>query len=135
MSGRGFAMTEVLVALAVLGVIVAGNLGLALGGLSATLEARRAQQAVALATDLAGRIRALPAAEWTALPAAGACEAPCAPEQLAAAEWASWSLRLEADLPGATADLAPDGTSALVLSIRWPERGGETRLLRVGIPQ
>jgi prepilin-type N-terminal cleavage/methylation domain-containing protein len=135
MSGRGFAMTEVLAALAVLGVIVAGNLGLALGGLGATLEARRAQRAVAMAADLAGRVRALPSADWTSLPATAGCSAPCGPEQLAAAEWAAWSARLADALPGGAAELAPDGAGAMVLSIRWQEQGGEQRVLRLGMPR
>jgi prepilin-type N-terminal cleavage/methylation domain-containing protein len=135
MSSRGFAMSEVLAALAVLGVIVAGNLGLALGGLGATLEARRAQRAVAMAADLAGRVRALPSVDWAALPAAGACPDPCAPEQLAAAEWAAWSEHVAEALPGGAAELAPDGAGALVLSIRWQEQGGEQRVLRLGMPR
>ena len=134
MNNRGFAMTEVLAALAVIGVVVTGNLGLALGGLGATLEARRGQQAVALAADLAGRIGALPTVDWTALPAAGPCPAPCAPEHVAAAELAAWSRQLAAALPEAEAELQRVGAEALVLQLRWRENDGATRTLRVGVP-
>lgn len=127
-------MTEVLAALAVVGIVVTGNLGLALGGLGATLEARRSQQAVALAADLAGRIRVLPTIDWTALPAAGPCAAPCAPEQVAAAELAAWTRQLQDALPGAEAELHRAGAAALVLQLRWREGDDETRALSVGIP-
>lgn len=134
MSARGFAMTEVLAALAVIGVVVTGNLGLALGGLGATLEARRSQQAVALAADLAGRMRALPVVDWSTLPAAGPCVAPCAPEQVAAAELVAWSRQLEAALPEAAAELQRAGPEAMVLQLRWRESDGAMRSLGVGIP-
>lgn len=133
MSARGFAMTEVLAALAVVGLVVTGNLGLALGGLGATLEARRGQQAVALAADLAGRIRAVPA-DWTALPAAGPCVTPCPPEQVAAAELATWLRQLETVLPDGEAELRRAGPGTVVLQLRWREGERETRTLRVGIP-
>lgn len=133
MRAQGFAMTEVLAALAVVGLVVTGNLGLALGGLGATLEARRSQQAVALAADLAGRMRAIPGVDWTALPAAGPCAAPCTPEQVAATELATWGRQLEAALPGGEAELQRAGADVVVLQLRWIEGDDETRTLRVGM--
>jgi Tfp pilus assembly protein PilV len=130
---RGFVMSEVLVALVVLAVAVSGVLALALRGLSATAEARRAELAAVLAADLAGRVRALPDASWAALAAPAPCEPACTPGQLAAREWADWRETAEALLPGAVTFLEPAAPSGWVLSLEWPETGGERRLLRLGI--
>lgn len=133
MNSRGFAMTEALVALAVLGVAVTGGLGLALGGLSDTLEARRAQQAAAAAADLAGRIAVLGSVDWTTLPAAAPCAPACSPAQLAAVELSEWRLDLARALPGASASLAAGDAETLVLRLEWGESGGERRTLQIGI--
>lgn len=133
MSARGFVMMEVLVALLLLGLAVAGMLGLALGGFAATAEARRAQQATLLASDLAGRIRALPGVDWTALPEPVACTGGCAPEALAALELVDWRARLESSLPDAAGQLASGPGGVIALRLEWTATGGERRELRLGL--
>ena len=133
MSARGFVMTEVLVSLLLLGLAVAGMLGLALGGFAATAEARRAQQAGMLAADLAGRIRALPGVDWTALPEPTSCAGGCSPDALAALELSEWRDRLEQQLPGAAGSLAVLPTGVLALELEWTATGGEQRALRLGL--
>lgn len=130
---RGFVMMEVLVALFLVGLAVSGALSLALGGFGATAEARRAQQATLLASDLAGRIRALPGVDWTALPEPGTCVGGCSPEALAALELLQWRARLEESLPDATGSLAAASTGAIALQLEWTASGGERRALRVDL--
>ena len=127
MNARGFAMTEALVALAVFGVALTGSLGLAVEGFAATLEARRAQQAAALAADLAGRIAVLPGVDWTSLPTVTPCEPGCSPAQLAALELARWRQALGDTLPAAGATLAPGAAGSLLLRLEWRETGGAVR--------
>jgi len=133
MSARGFVMTEVLVSLLLLGLAVAGMLGMALGGLAATAEARRAQQAGMLAADLAGRMRALPGVDWTALPEPASCAGGCSPEALAALELSERRTRLEQELPDAKGSLAALGAGVIALEIEWTATGGEQRALRLGL--
>ena len=127
MNARGFAMTEALVALAVFGVALTGSLGLALEGFATTLEARRAQQAAALAADLAGRIAALPGVDWHALPAVTSCEPTCSPAQRAALELAQWHQLLGGTLPAGGATLVPGAVGSLLLRVEWRETGGALR--------
>jgi type IV pilus assembly protein PilV len=134
-STRGFAMIEVLVALFLAAVGLYAGLWLALGGLASTAEARRADIAAVLAADLAGRIRALAAVDWTALPDPIPCGSGCSPIQLAAIELADWLAAVETSLPGGTADLAPGGDASLALSLSWTETGGAPRELRLEIAQ
>jgi type IV pilus assembly protein PilV len=133
MNARGFVMIEVLVALLVSAVAVTAALALALGGFAATTEARRAEIATALAADLAGRTRALPGVDWTALPAPGECADACTPEQLAALELADWRTAAASALPAGAGllEAAPGGT--LVVALAWTETGGPRRELRLGI--
>lgn len=133
MSARGFAMTETLVALAVFGMALTGSLGLALDGFAATLEARRSQQAAALAADLAGRVAALPGVDWTRLPGPAACAPGCSPEQLAAVELGRWRRQLTETLPGGTGTLESAATGALLLRLEWTETGGTPRRLEFGM--
>lgn len=133
MNTRGFAMTEALVALAVFGVALSGSLGLALEGFATTLEARRAQQAAALAADLAGRIAVLPGIDWTSLPAVTPCEPGCSPPQLAALELARWRQALGDTLPAGGATLTPGSTGGLLLRVEWTETGGAARGLELEI--
>jgi len=133
MSARGFAMTEALVALALVGMALSGGLGLALEGFATTLEARRAQQAAALAADLAGRVAALPGVDWTSLPGAAPCAPGCSPEQLAALELGRWREQLAAMLPGGTGTLEGTASGALLLRLEWTETGGMPRRLELGM--
>lgn len=133
MNARGMIMAEVLAALLVMGVALTGSLALALAAMAELGEARRAQVAVVLAADLAGRVRALPAADWTALPAPGPCGSPCPVEVLAAQEYADWATLLAVALPGAAASLAAGPHGGPVLALEYPERGGAMRLLQLGL--
>lgn len=133
MTGRGFTLLEVLVALLLLAVAVTSVLALALGGFATTAEARRAETAAALAADLAGRVRALARVDWTALPAPAPCAAACPPEQVAAMELADWRAGVGASLPDGTALLAAGPGGELLLTLAWTETGGLPRELRVGI--
>jgi type IV pilus modification protein PilV len=129
MRTRGVAMTEVLVALALLAVALTGALALALRGYALTSEARRAEQAAALAADLAGRMRALPRVDWSDLPAATACVPSCTPEALAAVEFKDWQALAAMTLPGAAATLQPGSGGALRLTLGWNESGGPREVL------
>lgn len=133
MNLRGFVMTEVLVALLVLAVAVTAALALALRGFASTAEARRAETAAGLAADLAGRVRALQAVDWTALPALVDCAAACSPEQLAALELSEWQATVAAALPAGAGQLEPAGAGELVAVLAWTETGGVPRELRLGI--
>ena len=135
MNARGFAMAEALVALALFGVALTGSLGLALEGYATTLEARRAQQAAALAADLAGRIAVLPGVDWTSLPAVAPCAPGCTPTQLAALEFAQWRQALQDTLPAAGATLTAGNAGVLRLQLEWIETGGEARALELEVVQ
>jgi prepilin-type N-terminal cleavage/methylation domain-containing protein len=133
MSVRGFTMIELLVALLVFALAVTTVLALALRGLAGIAEARRGDVASGLAADLAGRVRALAAVDWTALPAVAACAPACAPEQLAAQEFAEWQASVAAALPAGTAALEAGAGGDWALTLAWDETGGTRRELRVGI--
>lgn len=133
MSGRGFTLFEVLVALLLLAVAVSSMLALALRGFAMTAEARRAEIAGALAADLAGRVRAFAAVDWTALPAPAPCATACPPEQVAALELADWRAAVATALPDGAALLAAGPGGELRLTLAWTETGGLPRELRVGI--
>jgi type IV pilus assembly protein PilV len=132
LSTRGFAMSEVLVALLVIAVAVSSALALALGGLVGTAEARRAELATMLAADLAGRIRSLAGVDWTALPGSG-CTPPCTPDQLAAQELDHWRASVRDALPSGRGELESGNGDELTASVRWEERGGVPREFRLGI--
>jgi type IV pilus modification protein PilV len=133
MNTRGFTMVEVLVALLLIALAVATVLALALGGFAATAEARRTELAVGLSADLAGRTRALPTVDWTALPAPAPCAVPCPPERYAALELSDWQANVAAALPAGAGLLATGAGGELVLTISWTETGGDRRELRMGI--
>ena len=133
MNLRGFVMTELLVALLVLAVAVTAVLALALRGFAATAEARRAETAAGLTADLAGRMRALQAVDWTALPAPADCAAACSPEQLAALELDDWQAMVAAALPAGAGQLETAGVNDLVVVLGWTETGDARRELRLGI--
>lgn len=133
MNAQGFAMSEVLVALLVIAVAVTAALAVALGGLAATAEARRAEIATMLAADLAGRVRSLSGVDWTALPAIASCASPCAPERLAAQELALWRDSVREALPAGAGELQSVGEAELTVRVQWTERGGERREYRLGI--
>ncbi|NGX15641.1 hypothetical protein [Wenzhouxiangella sp. XN24] len=130
---RGMVMTEVLVGLLVLGLAGTAVLALALDAFAAIAEARRTELAASLAADLAGRVRALSAVDWTTLPPALPCGAACAPEQLAALELAQWRTDVATTLPDGRAELVSGGPTQFVLTLAWTDTGAETRELSLGI--
>lgn len=133
MNARGLAMTEVLVGLLLTGVALTAAAALALGALAEVGEARRTQVAAALATDLAGRVRTLPGADWSALPAPGPCPDPCPVAQLAAQAYAEWTALLAAELPDSSATLAMGAHGGPVLLLQYPDRGGALRALELAL--
>ena len=86
-----------------------------------------------VAADLAGRVRAFAAVDWTVLPAPAPCPAACSPEQVAALELADWRAAVGAALPDGAALLASGPAGELLLTLAWTETGGVPRELRVGI--
>lgn len=133
LSTRGFAMSEVLVALLVIAVTVSSALAVALGGLAGTAEARRAELATMLAADLAGRVRSLAGVDWTALPGTSGCTPPCTPEQLAAQELDRWRDSVRDALPSGSGALESGAGGELTAHVQWQERGGVAREYRLGI--
>ena len=139
-------LIEGLIALSVLG---AGLLGIAalytqgrVAGRSAELDA----QAVALATELAERMRANPAAGDgydDARSALGYQELPCArsgarcsPEQLARYDKAKWLEAVRAALPGASASVRSDpGHSLYTVTVGWSEPGAGVGQLVLTVPR
>ena len=130
---RGIALIEVLVAILLAGLAVTTGLGLALRGLADTVEARLRQQAIELAADMAGRVRALPGVDWTAVAPGAPCGGTCSPDALAAAELGEWRGEVIARLPDAEAMLQAAAGGALVVVVRWSGRGGEASELRLGV--
>jgi type IV pilus assembly protein PilV len=130
---RGIALVEVLVAILLAGLAVTTGLGLALRGLADTVEARLRQQAIELAADMAGRVRALPGVDWTAVAPGAPCVGACSPDALAAAELGEWRKEVIGRLPDAEAALQAAAGGALVVVVRWSGRGGESSELRLGV--
>lgn len=126
-------MVEVLVAVTVTAAGLGAALGLALASFAATAEARRAELAAMLAADLAGRVRALDAVDWTSLPEPQPCQPDCRPDELAALEFAEWLGRVTSALPDSEARLTRDDPEVVLLSLRWRETGGAARELRVEV--
>ena len=129
----GFTLVEVLVALVVMSVGMLGIAALYLEGLRAGRTALYRTTAVTLASDMADRIRANPAAGPAyAGTGPGTNEAcvngpdDCSAVQLAADDWFSWSHQLGAQLPeGAAAEITVAGATptAYTITVAWPEIG------------
>ena len=131
---RGFTFVEVLVALVVMAVGMLGIAALYVEGLRAGRTAVYRGAAVTLASDMADRIRANPAGDYTgAGPGAdngcvnGGID--CTPDELAADDWLRWSTELAARLPdGASAEIEQADIAPLTevrITVYWPEIGQE----------
>jgi len=132
--GGGFTLVEVLVALVVMTVGMLGVAVLYVEGLRMNRTSIHRTLAVALASDMADRIRAndqVPAGYAGTGPGAnnncvnGA--APCSPVQQAQDDWFWWNRDMNDHLPlGAQANIEVVGVGNLnryEISISWPETG------------
>lgn len=115
----GSLLPEVLLAMLLMGLAVGAGLGLVLEGLRGLAEARQRDTAAALASDLAGMIRALPTVDWPAVAPGVPCAAPCAPEALAAAELAAWQARVATALPEGAGEIRPASAGAVAVAVTW----------------
>ena len=132
----GFTLIEVLVALVVLAVGMLGVAVLFVEGLQLNRTSMYRANAVALATDMAGRIRAnqdINAGYAGAGPGGpGNCNVGpgCTPAELAGDDWFNWRTTLDANLPTgyvATINEVPAGPGGLMrrfdINLSWSEVG------------
>jgi type IV pilus assembly protein PilV len=133
----GFTLVEVLVALVIFAVGLLGIAALHIESLNAGRTALNRTQAVALASDLADRIRANREActpssgtcEYESDPGAvtAACEntTGCTPAQLAATDIFRWRAIGAAQLPGfdATVDWTAGTPNVYLITVEWVEPG------------
>lgn len=134
---RGFSLVEALVALIVLSIGMLGIAGLHVESLRASRTALKRTEAVALASDMADRIRANRLGrnaynkELTqTITAEVACTdtANCSPPEMAAHDLAEWQAAVAAALPnGACAVEVDPSTSPITyrITITWAEPGEE----------
>jgi len=137
----GFTLIEALVAATVLAVGMLGNAAMLLHSLQANRLALQRTQAVALAADMADRMRAdrVAAASFalatdTMLAApATSCDAanPCSPEEVAAIELSDWQQSVLRALPVARTSItvAPAATAAAglcTITIAWAQTGDDS---------
>jgi Tfp pilus assembly protein PilV len=129
----GSALPEVLLALLLLGLTMGTGLALALDGLRGLAEARQRDQAAALASDLAGTIRAVPGVAWESVEPGVPCPGPCAPEALAAAEFAAWLARVADSLPGGQGAIRPVADGAVSVVVDWTAPDGRAARAELGV--
>jgi type IV pilus assembly protein PilV len=136
-SPAGFTLVEVLVALVVMAVGLLGIAALYVEGLRAGRTSVYRTAAVTLASDMAERIRANPAAgaayAGTGPGADNFCVngvADCSAEALADDDWFRWLDDIEQRLPaGASGRIAIEDLGTLVeydITVSWPEPGQDT---------
>jgi type IV pilus assembly protein PilV len=132
---RGFTLVETLVALVVMAVGLLGIAALYVEGLRAGRTSVYRSAAVTLASDMADRIRANPAGNYTGTgPGAdNACVnggLDCSPDELAADDWFHWLEDLRGRLPAGAAasveSLAVAPVTEFEITVSWPEAGQET---------
>lgn len=144
LSGRGFTLVEVLVALVVMSVGMLGIAALYLEGLRAGRTALYRTTAVTLAADMADRIRANSSAgiayAGTGPGADGGCvngPADCSAVDLADDDWFDWNNQLGVQLPeGSAGEITVAGAAPAIytITVEWPEIGQDdpaTYTLRV----
>lgn len=129
-SAAGFSLVEVMVALLVLSVGLIGLAALHGQGLSASRTAVYRTQAVALAADLADRIRAnrLGQAAYAGAADDNDCDSgtECTPAEMAEHDLFRWGARVEALLPDGDWSVARDtGTvpPTYTITVQWTEVG------------
>ena len=136
---RGFTLVEVLVAMVILAVGLLGIAALYVDSLRASRTALLRTQAIAVASDLADRIRAnrdactATSCAYTGTGTAhAACEttAGCSPDQLAANDIEQWTATAGELLPGfvGTVEFAAGPPNQYVITVTWvePDAGGES---------
>jgi type IV pilus assembly protein PilV len=130
----GFTLIEILVALVVLSVGLLGIAALYVESLRASRVSFNRMTAVTLASDMADRIRANPAAGVAYAGAGPGADngcvngiADCTPVQLAQEDWFTWSQDVAARLPGEpTANInvvAVPPLTRYTIRLNWPETG------------
>jgi type IV pilus assembly protein PilV len=129
----GFTLLEVMVAFLVLSIGLLGLAGLQVQGLRHNQNAYLRNQAVALAYDLAERMRGNPGAALAGAYAAGIANpgfdcmitlpgSPCTPAQMAAADLFLWSQNVNTLLPGGVAAVAgPNPSGYFTITVSWNE--------------
>jgi type IV pilus assembly protein PilV len=121
----GFTLVEVLVAAIVVSVGLLGVIALQLESLRVMRSALARTQAVALAADLADRIRAhaTPAAVYDC---GGDCDDADGGDALAAADLAEWRASVRARLPDGTAAVtwAAGSTARYQIALNWLDADG-----------
>ena len=140
---RGFAFTELLLAVVLLAIGLLGNVALLVAALQAERDAANLATAATLTADLGERIRANrdagsayeidPDADAPAPPPPPVCivAAPVDAAARAACDLAEWQQEVDVALPGALARLTAmpvPGTAALLytISLRWVTQGDVT---------
>lgn len=138
---RGFALTELLIAVALLAIGLLGNVALLVAGLQAERNAANVATAATLAADLGERIRANhgaglayeinPDAEAPPPPPICIVGAPFAAPVRAACDLAEWRQEATDALPGAHVRLtatAVQGTASFLytITLRWSASGDAT---------
>ena len=138
---RGFSLIESLVALLVLSIGLLGISAMVGNSIRFTDTAAMQSQAVALAYDIADRIRANQSSVGSYVIAAGATistppdcyTAMCTGAQLAQADLSDWKTRLAASLPSGDGSTAVSATEATI-TVQWDDRGQQRSYqLTVGI--
>ena len=135
-ASSGFSLVESLVALLVLSIGMLGIAALYVESLRSGRTALLRTQAVALAGDMADRIRANPAGQLayedvvTSTGTIAACApggAGCTPDNLAHHDKAVWLGTLEAALPGAVGTVDVDDSAGIpftyTITVTWSEAG------------
>ena len=124
-SAAGFSLVELLVASVVVCVGLLGAVALQLECLRAMRSATARTQAVALAADLADRVRAH-AAPAAAYDCDGECEEGDGGDALAAADLAQWRDAVRAQLPDGTASVtyAAGATARYRVALGWSDGDG-----------
>jgi type IV pilus assembly protein PilV len=126
----GFTLVEVLVALIVLSIGMLGIAAMYVESLRASRSAILRTQAVALASDLADRIRANRAAGSTYTEAAPAapCPAGVSATTIAQRDLCEWQVAIDQALPGANGDVVRENATATApatytVRVTWEESG------------
>ena len=134
-SHSGFSLVEVLIALVVTSVGMLGIAGLYVESLQAGRTSSFRVNAVALASDVADRIRANPTAgsDYQLVGGNNNCvlgNVDCTPTQMAANDIDLWQTQADDTLPNGTVVITFDDTvepSTYTIDVSWDEAGEATR--------